>query len=174
MVVNASASVTDYFYKNTVTGLCANTTYEFAAWIMNLLRSQDNSTPNITFTIEKTDGTILESYNTGDIPLASSAQWKQFGFFFQTPTGVDTVIIRMRNNKVGAMPGNDIALDDITFRPCGPTVTSELASNSSTSIQVCEGQATSYALSGQIVTSGVYSNAAYQWQVSTDLSLIHI
>lgn len=168
MVVNASASVTDYFYKNTVSGLCANTTYEFAAWIMNLLRSQDNSTPNITFTIEKTDGTILESYNTGDIPLAGSALWKQYGFFFQTPTGVDTVIIRMRNNKVGAMPGNDIALDDITFRPCGPTVTSELASSTSTSLQVCEDQATSYPLSGQIVTSGVYTNAAYQWQVSTD------
>lgn len=168
MVVNASTSVTDYFYKNTVTGLCANTTYEFAAWIMNLLRSRDNSTPNITFTIEKTDGTILESYNTGDIPLAGSAIWTQYGFFFQTPAGVDTVIIRMRNNKVGAMPGNDIALDDITFRPCGPTVTSELASTSSTSVQVCEGQASSYPLSGQIVTSGVYANAAYQWQLSTD------
>lgn len=168
MVVNASTSVTDYFYKNTVTGLCSNTTYEFAAWIMNLLRSQDNSTPNITFTIEKSDGTILASYNTGDIPLASSAIWKQYGFFFQTPTGVDTVVIRMRNNKVGAMPGNDIALDDITFRACGPTVTSELASDSSTSIQVCKGQATSYPLSGQIVTSGVYTTPAYQWQLSTD------
>lgn len=168
MVVNASTSVTDYFYKNTVTGLCANTTYEFAAWIMNLLRTQDNSTPDITFTIEKTDGTILETYSTGNIPLAGSALWKQYGFFFQTPMGVDTVVIRMRNNKVGAMPGNDLALDDITFRPCGPTVTSELASSSSTSIQVCEGQATNYTLSGQIVTSGVYANAAYQWQLSTD------
>lgn len=29
MVVNASLSTTDYFYKNTVTGLCPETTYEF-------------------------------------------------------------------------------------------------------------------------------------------------
>lgn len=168
MVVNASTSVTDYFYKNTVSGLCPNTTYEFAAWIMNLLRSQDNSTPNITFTIESTDGTVLQSYNTGDIPLESSAVWKHYGFYFQTPAGIDTVVIRMRNNKVGARPGNDIALDDITFSPCGPTVTSEFASTSGTSISVCEGQAASYTLTGQIVTSGVYTTPAYQWQISTD------
>ena len=168
MVVNASTSITDYFYKKTVTGLCPDTTYEFAAWIMNLLRSQDNSTPNITFTIEKEDGTILESYNTGNIPLASSALWKQFGFFFDTPAGIDTVVIRMRNNKAGAAPGNDIALDDITFRACGPTVTSAVANNSGTNIQVCEGQEGSYVLNGAITTSGVYTTPAYQWQLSTD------
>jgi gliding motility-associated-like protein len=168
MVVNASTSITDYFYKKTVTGLCPDTTYEFAAWFMNLLKSQDNSTPNITFTIEKEDGTILETYNTGNIPLASSALWKQFGFFFDTPAGIDTVVIRMRNNKVGAAPGNDIALDDITFRACGPTVTSAVADNSGTNIQVCEGQEGSYTLNGAITTSGVYSSPACQWQLSTD------
>jgi gliding motility-associated-like protein len=168
MVVNASISITDYFYKNTVTGLCPNTTYEFAAWVMNLLKSQDNSTPNITFTIEKTDGTILETYNTGNIPLTSSPLWKQFGFYFDTPEGIDTVVIRMRNNKAGAAPGNDIALDDITFRACGPTVVSELTGNSSTNITVCEGQEGSYPLDGSITTSGVYSDPAYQWQLSTD------
>lgn len=168
MVVNASTSITDYFYKKTVTGLCPDTTYEFAAWIMNLLRNQDNSTPNITFTIEKEDGTILESYNTGNIPLAGSALWKQFGFFFDTPAGIDTVVIRMRNNKAGAAPGNDIALDDITFRACGPTVTSAVANNSGTSIQVCEGQEGSYVLNGAITTSGVYTTPAYQWQLSTN------
>jgi hypothetical protein len=34
MVVNASFSTTDYFYKNTVTGLCPGTTYEFAVRII--------------------------------------------------------------------------------------------------------------------------------------------
>ena len=43
MVVNASLSLTDYFYKNTITGLCPGTLYEFAAWVMNLLRSTDLS-----------------------------------------------------------------------------------------------------------------------------------
>ncbi|MBF4471442.1 T9SS type B sorting domain-containing protein [Flavobacterium sp. HJJ] len=167
MVVNASFSTTDYFYKNTVSGLCAGTTYEFAAWIMNLLRSQDNSPPNITFTIESADGTILGTYNTGNIGLSSSAVWKQYGFFFTTPSGVDTVVIRMRNNKAGAAPGNDIALDDITFRACGPTVTSEIVDQSVTNLDVCEGESKSITLSGS-VSSSAYTTVGYQWQNSTD------
>jgi gliding motility-associated-like protein len=167
MVVNASLSISDYFYKNTVSGLCPDTTYEFAAWVMNLLKGTDNSTPNITFTIESTSGTILASYNTGNIPVAGSAVWHQYGFFFTTPAGVDTVVIRMRNNKVGAAPGNDIALDDITFRPCGPTVTSVVADYSSTSIEACGSAGQSYTFNGSI-TASVYSSPSYQWQVSTD------
>lgn len=166
MVVNASLSTTDYFYKNTVTGLCPDTTYEFAAWIMNLLRSNDTSPPNITFTIESTTGTILGTYNTGDIALNSSAVWKQYGFYFTTPAGISTVVIRMRNNKAGAAPGNDIALDDITFRACGPTVTSSIQNNTNTNLTICQGDSQSYTLTGT-VSSG-YSNPAYQWQVSSD------
>lgn len=166
MVVNASLSTTDYFYKNTVTELCPDTTYEFAAWIMNLLRSNDTSPPNITFTIESTSGAILGTYNTGDIGLSSSAVWKQYGFYFTTPTGISTVVIRMRNNKAGAAPGNDIALDDITFRACGPTVTSSVQNNTNTNLTICQGDTQSYTLTGT-VSSG-YSNPAYQWQVSND------
>lgn len=166
MVVNASLSTTDYFYKNTVTGLCPDTTYEFAAWIMNLLRSNDTSPPNITFTIESTTGTILGTYNTGDIALNSSAVWKQYGFYFTTPANISTVVIRMRNNKAGAAPGNDIALDDITFRACGPTVTSTIQNNSNTSLTICQGDTQNYTLTGN-VSSG-YSNPAYQWQISAD------
>lgn len=167
MVVNASFSTTDYFYKNTVTGLCPGTTYEFAAWIMNLLVSRDNSPPNITFTIEDTSGTILGTYNTGDIGLSSSAVWKQYGFYFTTPSGVLTVVIRMRNNKVGAAPGNDIALDDITFRACGPTVTSTIQNESTTNLEVCEGESKLITLSGS-VSSSAYTTTGYQWQTSTD------
>lgn len=167
MVVNASLSTTDYFYKNTVTGLCPGTTYEFAAWIMNLLRSQDNSLPNITFTIESTSGTILGTYNTGNIALSSSAVWKQYGFYFTTPSGVSTVVIRMRNNKAGAAPGNDIALDDITFRACGPTVTSAIQNESTTNLEVCENESRQITLSGS-VSSSAYTTIGYQWQTILD------
>jgi gliding motility-associated-like protein len=169
MVVNASFSTTDYFYKNTVTGLCPDTTYEFAAWVMNLLRSNDTSPPDITFTIESTTETILGTYSTGSIPLNSSAVWKQYGLFFTTPAGVSTVVIRMRNNKAGAAPGNDIALDDITFRACGPTVTSTIQNNSNRSLDICQSDTKSYTLTGT-VSSG-YSNPAYQWQSSADNGL---
>lgn len=167
MVVNASFSTTDYFYKNTVTGLCPGTTYEFAAWIMNLLVSRDNSPPNITFTIEDTSGTILGTYNTGDIGLSSSATWKQYGFYFTTPSGISTVVIRMRNNKAGAAPGNDIALDDITFRACGPTITSAIQDESTTNLEVCENESKQITLSGSVLSSS-YSTIGYQWQTSND------
>ncbi len=166
MVVNASFSITDYFYKNTVRDLCPGTTYEFAAWIMNLLRYSDNSTPNITFTIETPGGIILRTYSTGDIPLQSSARWKQYGFFFTTPENITEVVIRMRNNKAGAAPGNDIALDDITFRPCGPEISAYIRSSGEITQVICEGDTTGYTLSGEIESP--FENAAYQWQISDD------
>ena len=63
MLVNASIQPSA-FYVDTVRGLCGNSTYEFAAWIVNvILTSSCNSNsnqPNLSFTIEKTDGTVLE------------------------------------------------------------------------------------------------------------------
>jgi hypothetical protein len=37
MLINSSSSPGD-IYVNTVSGLCANSTYEFAVWVMNVLR----------------------------------------------------------------------------------------------------------------------------------------
>lgn len=163
MVVNASISTTDYFYKKTVSGLCGSTTYEFAAWVVNLLRSRDISPPNITFTIETTSGTILNSYNTGAIGLTSSPVWRQYGFYFTTPPNTTDVVIRMRNNSAGGAPANDLALDDITFRPCGPDVTATI--NGSSSAQVCEEQNSTVVLKAAM--AGGYTNPAYQWQVNS-------
>ena len=70
MLVNASFTPGD-FYVDTVKGLCPSTTYEFAAWVMNVLRTsacQGNGIdPNLTFKIETTTGTVLASYNTGNL-----------------------------------------------------------------------------------------------------------
>jgi len=160
MVVNASISKTDYFYKNTVSGICPGTTYEFAAWIINLLRTQDLSPPNITFMIEKLDGTLINSYTTGPIALQTSALWRQFGFYFTTPAGVTEVTIVMRNNSAGGAPANDLALDDITFRPCGPTVTASI--ESALADTLCQGSARLFHFQGTESTG--YNSPQYQWQ----------
>ena len=168
MVVNASYSVTDYFYKNTVTGLCPNTTYEFAAWAINLLRSQDISPPNITFSIETTSGTVLNSYTTGSIPLTPSGPvWKKYGFYFTTPANVGSVVIRMRNNSSGGAPANDLAIDDITFRACGPNLSAAFANNSNTTLETCSGLGKQFVLQGTAVNSS-YTSPAYQWQQYTN------
>lgn len=165
MLVNASFTPGD-FYVDTVRGICSGTTFEFAAWVINMLRPSFCTPPilpNLTFRIERTDGTLIQSYNTGNIASVSSAQWQQIGFFFTTPAGVTDVVLRITNNASGGC-GNDLALDDITFRPCGPLLNTSIAGQPGRTISFCEGPAQQYTLNCA-VSSG-FTNPSFQWQQS--------
>ncbi len=165
MIINASFEPGDFFVKK-VDGLCPNTTYEFASWIYNVLEpyacQSQGIKPNITFNIEKPDGTVLQTYSTGDI--ADAGKWKQYGFYFSTTSSLNSVVLRMTNNAPGGC-GNDLLLDDITFRACGPLVTANI-NGSLDSADVCAGNASIFTLHAK-VSSG-YTNPVYQWQVCTD------
>jgi gliding motility-associated-like protein len=164
MLVNASVQPSA-FYIDTVRGLCSNMTFEFASWIMNVLSSNacgsNASQPNITFNIEKTDGTIIQSYNSGNVPVTSSPVWKQFGFFFRTPAGVSDIVLRMVNNAPGGC-GNDLAVDDITFRPCGPQLLPTVTGEAVNDIQICKGTDRSFSFNCSV--SGGFTNPVFQWQ----------
>ncbi len=164
MLVNASIQPSA-FYLDTVRGLCGNTTYEFAAWIMNVILpsacSGNSNQPNLTFSIEKTDGAVLQTYNTGNIAPLSSPTWKQYGFFFTTPVGVTDIVLRIFNNAQGGC-GNDLALDDITFRPCGPLLDPSITGAVSDTASLCEGTAGNYTFTCTV--SGGFNNPVYQWQ----------
>lgn len=162
MLVNASFTAGDFFVA-TVGNLCPNTTYEFAAWIMNVL-NKPGIRPNITFSIETPAGTILQDFSTGDIPESISPDWKQYGFFFKTPSDNPNIVLRMRNNAPGGN-GNDLALDDITFRPCGEKVIADIIGSSDT-INICEDKTASYNFSGSAASS--YVSPVFHWQVSRD------
>ena len=168
MLVNASIQPSA-FYVDTVKGLCSNTTFEFAAWIMNvMLPSACNSSgiqPNLTFTIEKTDGAILQTYNTDNIPSEPTPTWKQYGFFFKTPPGVADIVLRIYNNAKGGC-GNDLALDDITFRPCGPLLTPSINGIVKSTDTLCHGSERTYTFSCSI--SAGFANPVFQWQESTN------
>ncbi|HVX49403.1 MAG TPA: gliding motility-associated C-terminal domain-containing protein [Chitinophagaceae bacterium] len=172
MLVNASIEPSD-FYVTTVKGLCPGTTYEFAAWVTNMLRSYAcggaGIKPNITFTIESPRGDILGKYETGDIEPAKTGSgagvWKQYGLYFTTPTGTPDVVVRMRNNAPGGC-GNDLALDDITFRPCGPKLEASIVNLPADTADACFGQDNAYTLS--INMSAGFNSPVYQWQTSTD------
>jgi gliding motility-associated-like protein len=164
MLVNASLQPSA-FYVDTVKGLCGGTTYEFAAWVINVLLpsacSGSGITPDLTFRIELTDGTLLQSYNTNSIASVSSPTWKQYGFFFTTPAGSSDIVLRIINNSQGGC-GNDLALDDITFRPCGPMLTPSIVGLPATTASFCEGSGQSYTFSCMV--SGGFNNPSFQWQ----------
>jgi gliding motility-associated-like protein len=167
MLVNASQSPGDFF-RDTINGLCGNTTYELSAWIINMLKSVACSNPilpNLTFHVETTSGTPLVTYNSGDIPMVATPVWKQYGTFFITSNNTTSVVIRITNNAPGGC-GNDLALDDITFRPCGPTINAILAINGSDNYTICMADQTGYLLTGSFSNS--YTNPSLQWQVSYD------
>ena len=168
MLINASFQPSA-FYLDTVRGLCGGTTYEFAAWIMNVLKttacSPNAIQPNITFTIESTNGAVLKTYNTNTIGSQGTPAWQQFGFFFTTPANASDIVLRIFNNAPGGC-GNDLALDDITFRPCGPQLTASIAGSPSSSATICEGTDRSFTFTCA-VSSG-YNNPSFQWQKSSD------
>ncbi|MBL0358728.1 MAG: gliding motility-associated C-terminal domain-containing protein [Chitinophagaceae bacterium] len=168
MLVNASLDP-GAFYVDTVRGLCSNTNFEFAAWVANVIRPSacdgNSIQPNLTFTIEKTDGTILQTYNSSNIAPELSAKWKQVGFFFATPAGVSDVVLRIFNNSRGGC-GNDLALDDITFRPCGPQILTSVDGNAADTIFDCGTNTRSFTFRAAV--SMGYSNPFFQWQKSNN------
>lgn len=169
LLINASFNP-GVFYVDTIRGLCPNTNYEFATWVMNMVKpSACNGAgirPNLTFKIETVTGTVLQTYNSGDIPNEETAIWKQFGTFFNTPAGVSDVVIRLVNNAPGGC-GNDIAIDDITFRACGPQVNALVTANNASQISACQNDNKTFTLTANY-SAGIYLNPSFQWQLSID------
>ena len=168
MIINSSYDP-GIFYVQKASGnlLCPNTTYEFSAWIMNVMRDMGSTTnyirPNITFSIETADGAVLKTYNTGDIPQGDFTDFVQYGTSFTTPSNGADIVVKMRNNAPGGN-GNDLILYDITFRPYGPTILAGFGDVTSTADRdLCEGESGSYILKASQVG---YTDPYYQWQVN--------
>lgn len=168
LFANASPAPGEFF-RQTVSNLCGATKYEFAAWIA----VADNPAaltavlPDLTFVVQTQDGTVLNTYDSGPIPQLTTWQWQHYGFLFTLPPGITAVVVRIVNNAPGgnAQPGNDFAMDDITFRPCGPQTTASFSSTAFITTQSgCPG--------GQAILYGALSNGytspQYLWQMSKD------
>jgi large repetitive protein len=167
MIVNA-ANTAGEFYKQTISGLCPGTGYELSAYVVNLLRStactsNPNRFPKLTFQIESTSGTILGTFNTPNVPTLigtsdiTPSQWSRYALFFTS--NASTVVLKIINNAPGGC-GNDLALDDIEFRPCGPTLLSTITGTTT----VCVGN--TVAINSTLAAG--YTNPQFQWQSSTD------
>ncbi len=169
LIVNASFTAGE-FYKRTVSNLCVNTDFEFTAWVMNIAKASDcqgNTIPNdITFEIWNASETILlKSGITGPILSTNTPIWQQFGLTFTTLPGETSVILKMKNNGVGGC-GNDLAIDDITFRSCGDFTNITSPGINGPQFSTCESN-----LPVQLELNAIISNTlphVFQWQSSDD------
>ncbi|PPK87085.1 gliding motility-associated-like protein [Neolewinella xylanilytica] len=154
MLVNASYEP-GLFYEQDVDGLCENTLYQFSADVTNVVRRGVNQLlPNVSFLLDD------EVYvTTGALP--ENETWTTYGFTFVTRPGQTSVTLALRNNAPGGI-GNDIAIDNISFRACGP----EALILPDTVADVCEdGEPITLTAT---VNGDQFPTPAVQWQRSTD------
>ena len=174
LIVNASFSAGE-FYRTTISGLCEFTTYEFSAWMINLVIAGSFCTTqpggaipiNVRFEIwDSSDTNLLASGNTGNISETSTPNWEEYGLVFQTLVGQNTVILKMINNGIGGC-GNDLAIDDIEFKSCGDATTvTDLFNNGN--VNLCSSETPFGTTLIATPDDSVFSSHFYQWQESTD------
>jgi gliding motility-associated-like protein len=161
MLINADL-IKNIFYKETITDLCPNTSYEFSAFVSNLVIG-DGGNPKLVFTIEDAlTNTVLLTFSPPEIAKTTAPEWKQLTTIFRTTANTGSIIIKIRNDAPGGL-GNDLALDDITFRACGPIMIPRINGTASASGQLCEGTTENFTLAVD-VQAGVYVAPEYQWQ----------
>ena len=171
MIINASFQPS-VFFTQTANGLCPNTTYEFSAYILNLITLAasivNNKQPNITFSIETLSGQVLTTATTGTLLPTDDIHWYNFGIYFTTPANTTDVVVKMTNNAPGGY-GNDLILDDITFRACGPVIQAGIGlATGPVQNSFCVGQNVNFTMQANVLGN---TPPPYQWQVSSGNNL---
>jgi hypothetical protein len=162
LVVNADYATSEA-YRQTITGLCPNTSYEFSLWVRNVctncgIDSTGAQTwtpgvlPNLTFAING-----LDRYSTGQIDVNG---WQKKGFIFKTSPGQDSIVISIRNNASGG-GGNDWAIDDIALVTCNPSLDMQPTGNAN----VCYANPVDMST---VVRSFFDNYTHWAWEMSTD------
>lgn len=171
-IVNASFTA-DEFFRQPITGLCENTFYEFSAALVNLYDSDFTFCPNggipvnVRFEIwDESDTILLASGDTGDINGTPEAIWNDYGLVFETLNDQENVLLKMINNGDGGC-GNDLAIDDITFKACGDSTVISTTNNEQ-GVLICETQTPAGVTLVAITDFVINSSYEIQWQRSTD------
>ena len=165
LVVNADYTPGE-FYRRRVSNLCSNQIYRFSAWILNIHRAGSNMIkPNVTFQIRSTSGVILGSVSTGDLPQEVGEVWKNYYLDFKSDPSSSDVDVVLINNAPGGN-GNDLAIDDISFSPCGPSTSITATLGNLFTTGVCD-NSQSFILTAQM-SSNTFQNVNFIWQKSTD------
>lgn len=169
-VVNAAYKPSE-FYSQSVKGLCPGITYEFSLWVLNLnnilvggacdgyvLRN-----PIIKMRIEQADGTLINEVTQQPVPRSVTPVWVQLTMQFVIKTNVNDVVLKLINQGLGGC-GNDLAIDDIAFRPIHPDLAIQFDGASGSAVTLCADSSLVLRVGNEVG----YPNPAYQWQQSTD------
>lgn len=162
LMVNADLATSEA-YRQTITGLCPNTYYEFSAWVKNIcptcgIDSLATSTyrpgvlPNLTFVIDD-----IDYYSSGSLDTVG---WQKKGFLFKTGPSQTGITISIRNNAPGG-GGNDWVIDDINLATCTPQLSLTPNGNSN----VCFGNQVDMTC---VVRSYFNNYVYYEWEQSTN------
>ncbi len=161
LVVNASHAPGE-FYRRRVSNLCPNQVYLFSAWGINL-NTRDASghhSPDVTIQIRDLQGNVLVSDNK---VFPQNEQWQEFSIEFRSSIGSGDVDVVLINNAPGGT-GNDLAIDDISFRACGPSLTTTTDTNVFRG--VCD-NSSSVNIKAHVLSNSIV-NPNFIWQKSTD------
>ena len=124
MMINAADTTTGgVFYQKQVT-VTPNTNYDFSFWMMNVIAVNAPLLPNIQLEFEFNDGRV-EVVGTGSIPNTDKPLWREYAAVINSGNATQ-MTVRFKNLAIGGS-GNDLALDDLTFRPCTFTTTTSIS-----------------------------------------------
>jgi len=98
---------------------------------------------------------------TGNV--STDGIWHQYAFLFSNGNNTN-LKLQLINNTIGSGSGNDVALDDISLRPCVPNA--QILPKLDTAF--CESKTVDFSAN---ITAGIYSSPVFQWQYSTDLGM---
>jgi len=160
-------------YQQTITGLCPNIPIQVEAWIVNLFRAtacngNGGPDPNLSFIITNISGTTIAQMNTGPISETPvTPVWETRSFLFTAPPDGSVILKIISNSSSQGACGNVFAIDDISFSPCGPTISAAFANNAPSPIFVCETNQQPITMNATYI--GNYQNPVFQWQVSNTL-----
>jgi len=167
MGINMPDNIGDTVVEYVMTGLCPNTTMQYSIWLVNLMAPTHPMVvsgnpliqyPNMIMRIVDASNNVIGTFNTGNVP--TDGIWHQYAYLFNNGSS-STVRLQLINNTYGSSYGNDVALDDITVRPCVPDA--DISPKLDTTF--CETKALTFTAN---ITSNVYNPANYQWQYSTN------
>lgn len=108
LLVNGAVSANRIIWQQTI-DVQPNTEYILAAWLQNAnVHKKESNPPKLQFVI---NGVKMNGVQVG----YNSFTWEQMTHVWQSGTGTKVTIAIINQNTIA--PGNDFAIDDISFTP---------------------------------------------------------